>query len=129
AEVLAKGDAARGREIFRRAEIGCVTCHAVAGEGGNIGPDLGAIGRAQPLDFIIGAVLDPNREVKEGFEAIEIVTKEGESFQGFKVRADKNEVVLRDPLQQREVRIPTKNIKQQVNRGSLMPAGLVNGLT
>jgi putative heme-binding domain-containing protein len=129
AEILAKGDAARGREIFRRAEIGCVTCHAVAGEGGNIGPDLGAIGRAQPLDFIIGAVLEPNREVKEGFEAIEIVTKEGESFQGFKVRADKNEVVLRDPLQQREVRIPAKNIKQQVNRGSLMPAGLVNGLT
>ena len=129
AEVIATGDAARGAEIFRRTELGCTTCHAVAGVGGNIGPDLGAIGRAQPLDFIIGAVLEPNREVKEGFEAIEVMTKDGESYQGFRVRVDRTETVLRDPLQQREVKIPAAKIASQKTIGSLMPPGLVNGLT
>jgi len=51
--------------------LNCSACHAIGGKGGNIGPDLGALGTAQPVDFIIGAVLDPNREVKEGYTAFE----------------------------------------------------------
>jgi hypothetical protein len=34
----------------------------VAGQGGNVGPNLDGIGSGQPLDFIIGAVLEPNKK-------------------------------------------------------------------
>ena len=129
ADVQTQGDAARGAAIFRRPELNCLACHAIGNEGGNIGPDLNAIGSGQPIDFIIGAVLQPNKEVKESYEAIEVTTKDGETFQGYKVRADKSELVLRDVLQQREVRLRADNIKEQINRGSLMPAGLVDHLT
>jgi len=81
------------------------------------------------VDFIIGAVLQPNKEVKESYEAVEVTTKDGQTFQGYKVRADKSEFVLRDVLQNREVRLRGDNVKEQINRGSLMPSGLVDHLT
>jgi putative heme-binding domain-containing protein len=127
-EVRIKGDAKRGAELFRRPEMGCITCHAVNGQGGNIGPNLSALGTAQPVDFIIGAILEPNKEVKEGFSSIEVTTKEGEVFQGYKVRSDGKELVLRDVLQNREVRIRTDTIQEQTDRGSVMPSGLVEHL-
>ena len=128
-DVQTHGDAVRGAAIFRRPELNCLACHAVGSEGGNIGPDLNAIGSGQPIDFIIGAVLQPNKEVKENYEAVEVTTKDGETFQGYKVRADKSEFVLRDVLQKREIRLRADSIKEKIDRGSLMPAGLVDHLT
>ncbi len=46
AEVAATGDAARGEAVFRRAEQSCLKCHAIAGAGGRVGPDLVSIGAA-----------------------------------------------------------------------------------
>jgi glucose/arabinose dehydrogenase/HEAT repeat protein len=37
-QVRKVGNAERGAQIFQRAELGCVTCHAVKGIGGKIGP-------------------------------------------------------------------------------------------
>jgi len=65
AEVRARGDAKRGAEIFQRPQLGCVACHSVDGHGGNIGPNLSALGTAQPIDFIVGAILDPQKESKK----------------------------------------------------------------
>lgn len=53
AEARTSGDAKRGAEIFRRAELGCTACHPVNGQGGIIGPDLSALGTAQPVDLIV----------------------------------------------------------------------------
>ena len=85
ADVKAKGDAKHGDEIFHRAELACISCHKVGATGGNVGPALDAIGSAQPLDFIIGAVLEPQREVKEGFETMRITTKKKEEIIGIVV--------------------------------------------
>ena len=128
-DVHVQGDAARGAAIFRRRELGCVSCHAIGGEGGNIGPALDSIGSGQPLDFIIGAVLEPNREVKESYEAIEVTTKDGETYQGYRLRADKTELVLRDTASNKEVRFRRDQIAEQRDLGSVMPAGLVDHLT
>ncbi len=124
-----QGDAARGVEIFRRADLNCVTCHSLGGQGGNIGPALDTIGSGQPLDFIIGTVIEPNREVKESYEAIEVTTKDGETYQGYRVRADNRELVLRDVALNKEVRLRRDQIAEQHDRGSLMPPGLVDHLT
>jgi putative heme-binding domain-containing protein len=128
-EVRDRGDARRGAEVFRRPELGCVACHAVNGEGGVIGPNLSALGTAQPLDFIIGAILDPQREIKEGYLSTSLATKDGEDYQGYLVRESPEEIVLRDVLQNREVRLRRDAIRERRQTGSVMPSGLADTLT
>jgi putative heme-binding domain-containing protein len=129
AEVRERGDAARGRDIFRRADLNCLACHTVGIEGGTIGPDLNAIGSGQPLEFIIGAVLEPNREVKENYESIEVTMKDGETYTGYRVRSDGTELAMRDVARNQVVRLRRDQIASQAERGSVMPSGLVDQLT
>lgn len=129
-EVRVHGDPARGAAVFARAEMSCATCHAVNGKGaGRLGPDLGNLGTAQTTEFIIGALLDPNREVKEGYLAHEVLTTSGDRYQAYVVRDDPRELVIRDVAQDREVRLRKDTIKQVVQRGSVMPPGLTDTLT
>jgi putative heme-binding domain-containing protein len=129
AEVRAQGNAANGGAVFRRPDLNCLACHTVGAEGGTIGPDLNAIGSGQPLDFIIGAVLEPNREVKENYESIEVAAKDGETYAGYRVRTDATELVLRDVARNQVVRLRRDQIASQAVRGSVMPSGLVDHLT
>ncbi len=127
-EAREQGDAKRGREVFRRAEIACTACHRVGDEGGALGPDLTNLGSAQPIDFIIGAVLEPQREIKEGFETMEIRTQDGRTLNGFRRPADPGEVALLDASTQREVHVKKADVTSEKTLGSLMPTGLLNNL-
>ncbi len=127
AEVLTKGDAKRGAEIYRRAEIACVSCHRIGDEGGKIGPALDAIGSAQPLEFLIGTVIEPQREVKEGFETYRLTTKKGEELIGVIVAGNDAELTLRDPAGNEHV-VAQADIAKREFIGSLMPAGLTDNL-
>ncbi len=129
AEINTDGDANRGERIFRNPGLGCVACHSVNGQGGNIGPDLSALGTAQPVDFIIGAILEPQKEIKEGYVSISVTTKDGEEYQGYQVRETSDELVLRDVLQNKEVRLRRDTIKERKQNGSVMPNGLADTLT
>ena len=128
-EVRSKGDAKRGAEIYQRPTLGCVACHSINGQGGNLGPDLSALGSAQPIDFIVGAILEPQKEIKEGFTSISVTTKAGEEYQGYHVRESKDELVIRDTLQNKEVRLARSTIQEKRQNGSVMPAGLADALT
>jgi putative heme-binding domain-containing protein len=128
-EVNARGDAKRGAEIFGRPQLGCIACHTVNGEGGNAGPNLSALGSAQPVDFIVGAILDPQKEVKEGFTAVAFTTKDDEEHQGYLVSETKEELVIRDTLQNKEVRVRRSAIAERRTIGSVMPAGLADTLS
>jgi putative heme-binding domain-containing protein len=129
AEVLATGDIARGQEIFRRAELTCVACHAIAGDGGKIGPALDAVGTAQPVDFLIGAVLAPQKELKEGYEAVQATTKTGDVVIGYRAPGAPQDLNLRQPASGEINHIPRSNLETEKSLGSLMPANLVNSLT
>src|SRR5581483_1969598 len=96
AEALAKGDPARGEQVFRRADLGCVKCHAINKAGGAIGPDLGPIGRDSPLDYIITSILDPNASIKEEYLTKVITTTNGQIVTGIVSQRDKNQVTLKD---------------------------------
>jgi putative heme-binding domain-containing protein len=128
-EVRESGDAKHGDEIFHRAEVTCTACHSVGGQGGTIGPSLDSIGSGQPLDFIIGAVIEPQREVKESFEAVEITTKDGRLVQGYKVREANGELVLKDVAQGIETKFAKDQIAARREIGSLMPPGLLERLS
>ena len=87
------------------------------------------MGTAQPVDFIIGAILDPQKEVKEGYTSISLTTVDGEELEGYLVRETKDEIVIRDVLRNQEVRLRSSAVKEKKQHGSVMPAGLADTLT
>lgn len=126
-EALAKGDAARGENIYRRAELACLTCHAIGGAGGKVGPDMTSIGASAPADYLVEALLYPNAKIKEGYHSVLITTKDEMEFSGIVVNEADNEIILRNAANQ-EVSVAKKNIASRKNGASLMPSGLVDAL-
>ena len=128
ASVAVKGDPARGEKIFRRPDLACVSCHSIGGAGGKVGPDMTSIGASAPVDYLIESVLYPSKQVKEGFHAIMLETKDDQELSGILVRENNDELVLRD-VANREVSVPKKNVKTRRMGGSLMPSGLIDNLS
>jgi putative heme-binding domain-containing protein len=128
ADVQKKGDPARGEEIFRRKDQQCLKCHAIAGAGGQVGPDLVSIGASAQVDYLIESILQPSKAIKENYHSLLVTTKKGRIITGIKVRETKTELVLRD-ADDKEVSIPVKSIAERVNGPSLMPEGLADPLT
>ena len=85
ADVQKSGDAARGEANFRRKDQLCLRCHAIAGSGGQVGPDLSSVGASAPIDYLIDSVLLPNKAVKENYHATLVTTQQGLSYIGIKV--------------------------------------------
>src|SRR6266487_825590 len=125
--VAAQGDSARGENVFRRPELGCVTCHAIGGVGGKVGPDLTSIGSSAPVDYLVESLFYPNRKIKEGYHAIVLETQDGQELSGVLVRENNEQLVIRD-VSNREVALPKNNIKNRTMGGSLMPSGLIDNL-
>ncbi len=128
AEVTAKGDAVRGERVFRRADVGCMKCHAISQAGGHIGPDLGPVGGASPLDYIITSVLDPSLAIKEEYLTKMIATTSGKIVTGIQVERNKNHVVLKDATG-KLIKIAQADIESEANGKSLMPDGITRFLT
>jgi putative heme-binding domain-containing protein len=128
AEVNTKGDPARGEAVYRRHNMACIKCHAIAGAGGRVGPDLVSIGASAPVDYLIDSILEPNKKIKENYHSLVVVTKSGQVWTGVKVGQSQKDLLLRD-AEGRDLRIPLADIDEQANGGSLMPRGLTAGLT
>jgi putative heme-binding domain-containing protein len=126
-EAIAKGDAARGERLYRRAELACTVCHAIGGAGGKVGPDLSSIGASAPADYLVESLLYPSAKIKEGYHSVVIAKKNGQQFSGTIVKEDASEVVLRD-ASNAEVRIAMQDVATRTSVGSLMPAGLIETL-
>ncbi|MCZ2341065.1 MAG: HEAT repeat domain-containing protein [Bacteroidales bacterium] len=126
--IAEKGDPARGERVFRKAELNCLKCHAIAGAGGIIGPEMTSIGASAQVDYLVDSLLDPNKAVKEGYHSLIVNTLDGKSVTGIKVRESKTELVLRD-AEGREIAIPTANIDETKPGRSLMPDNLHDPLT
>ncbi len=112
AAVKTTGDAARGEQVFRRAELACLKCHGISGAGGQVGPDLTSIGASAQIDYLIDSMFQPDKQVKEGFHSVVVETDEGKVVNGIQVRKTDDELVLRD-AEDREIAIPLKTIAEQ----------------
>ena len=128
ADVLKHGDAARGEAIFRRKDQLCLKCHAIAGSGGQVGPDLSSVGASAQIDYLIDSVITPNKQVKENYHAMLVTTQQGLSYTGIKVQESADKLVLRT-ADDKEITIPIKDIDDRKMGGSLMPDGLTDVLT
>jgi len=125
----ASGNPVRGGEVFRSAQLACTGCHSVDGTPGKVGPVMAALGTAQSLESITGAIVAPQKEVKEGFMATEIVTKDGTTYQGYLRGETPEAMTLSDHLSGQTVILPKTSIEVFRQLGSLMPEGLVDTLS
>lgn len=127
-EVQKTGNPVEGELIFRKRELACLTCHAIGGAGGQIGPDLSSLGTSSPAETIIKSIMYPTESIKEGFELQRVVRTDGSELMGYLVADKPGEVTVRD-VTGNEVAIPKDNIQSREKvPGSLMPPGLTAGL-
>jgi putative heme-binding domain-containing protein len=128
ADVARLGDAKRGEEVFRRKEMSCLKCHAIAGAGGQVGPSLESVGASAPVDYLVDSILQPSKAIKENYHAEVVATSDGKILTGIKLRQTDTDLILRDAEDQ-ELSIPKATIEEQKPAGSLMPANLTDPLT
>jgi putative heme-binding domain-containing protein len=128
-EARTRGDARRGASVFMAHQFACVSCHKVGKLGGTVGPELSEVGKCLPPDKLVEAVLWPKREVKEGFVALQVITADGKTHQGYKEKEDGKQLVLRDPGTGKSITIKKSNIEDRRETGTLMPEGLAEAMT
>jgi putative heme-binding domain-containing protein len=128
AEVAVHGDAARGEQVFRRADVSCLKCHAIHRAGGQVGPDLSNVGRISPVDYIVNSILNPSLAIKEAYVTRIIETSDGHLLTGVAIDRDSNRVVLRT-ADGKTATIPVADIETEEEGKSLMPQGLTKFLT
>jgi putative heme-binding domain-containing protein len=127
-DVMAKGDPARGERIFRRADLSCLKCHSISRAGGQVGPELSAVGGSSPLDYIANSILNPNLAVKEQYVTRVFELTDGKVLTGVVIDRDENRVRIRD-AQGNVIVIPTADVEEEAEGKSMMPLGLTKFLT
>ena len=132
-EALAKGDAVNGKKVFQLPLASCTACHAVDGVRGAVtsvkGPNLSAVAAGLPMDLLVESVLWPARQIKEGYAATTVITKDGRVLSGFTHSEDKTVLRVRDLATGKIAPVQTANIKQRTRNGTVMPPGLTTSLT
>jgi len=124
-----KGDPKRGAEVFRMAQLACTACHQIGDVGGVIGPSLNGVGAGMPLDQIVESILWPDRQIKEGFQAIAFTTRAGTAITGYIEREGDDLVWYRDTATPWIKPLAKKEIASRETIPTLMPPGLTTSLT
>ena len=105
----------------------CASCHKLFFKGGNVGPDLTPYQRDN-LGTMLLSIVNPNAEIREGYQYYSVETTDGRSLSGFFVDRDNQITVLRG-LGGENITLRASEIKDLQAMGrSLMPAGLLEGL-
>jgi len=100
------GDAEKGKDIYNA--NGCAKCHMVAGQGGNLGPDLSKIGSQRSAAFLRDELFDPGGHLPATDNALQerasyppyvmyrAVTAGGKVVEGMRVNEDSFTIQLKD---------------------------------
>jgi putative heme-binding domain-containing protein len=127
APLLNGGDYVRGEKIFF--EKGqCVTCHRIWENGGRVGPDLSRVGAIRSGRDILESLAVPSATIAQGYETLNVTTKDGETYTGVRMGTTGNPLRLR-LASGTEVVLHSQQI-ERIDRSkvSLMPEGLLKNL-
>ena len=120
---------ARGKEIFSSTQ--CLQCHHFGQDGGNVGPDLSAVGNRFRRRDLLEAIIEPSKAISEQYASYVFTMKNGDAVMG-QVAEETNEhyLVVVDPIGGGKERLGKKLLaSKQVSPVSLMPPGLISTLT
>ncbi len=123
-QAIRGGDAQRGRQVFLGAKATCAACHSVAGQGGQIGPDLTKIGAIRTDRDLLEAVVFPSASFVRGFEPYVVTTKKGQTASGV-IRRETAEAIVLATGAATEARILRAEVEEiEPGKVSIMPEGL-----
>ncbi|HEY2411775.1 MAG TPA: PVC-type heme-binding CxxCH protein [Pirellulaceae bacterium] len=129
AECLEGGDATRGRQLFfERAQLSCVRCHKAGETGGDVGPELTKIAVDKKRDYLLEAIVTPNKTVAKNFETIVVLDADGQQHTGILRQEDDEKLTLITP-EAKLVTIAKANIEARKAGKSSMPEDLVKHLS
>jgi putative heme-binding domain-containing protein len=119
-----KGDPFRGENTF--IQRGCQICHASSTP---LGPDLaGAARRFSPYD-LFQAIAYPSRDIAPQYRPTTYQTRSGPTYTGVPVFESPDGVILQTSANE-TIRLTHEDIVSRAPANtSLMPAGLLNGLS
>jgi putative heme-binding domain-containing protein len=114
-----------GKKLFMES---CGVCHKLFARGGEAGPDL-TVYKRDDLPNLLLNIVNPNAEIREGYESFNVETKDGRELTGFLADKDAQVIILRTPDGQ-SVSLPHAQISRMASTGSsLMPQGLLAHLS
>jgi putative heme-binding domain-containing protein len=113
------GNVEHGQQLFT---TNCVGCHRVAGKGGRLGPDLTRIGTARSRAALVREIRAPAEVVPPGFEAVTVVTKDGQKIRGAKKNEDVFSIQVMDTRERLQGYLKSNLQDVVYEQTSLMPA-------
>jgi putative heme-binding domain-containing protein len=119
----------QGKAMF--ASVQCASCHAMAGEGGNIGPDLTQLGTRFSTNDMLEHIMEPNKYVSDQYAATVFTMKDGSSIVGRLINENEQKYsISQNPFAPDALRdIPKKDVvNTKLSRISIMMPGLINRL-
>ena len=106
----------------------CAACHVLHADGGDIGPSLTSYQR-EDLKTLLPSILEPSREIREGFENYILEVGDDRKLMGF-LKTKNKRVVILQPAGGAPLTIAADQVLSlEPTRTSLMPPGLLNGLS
>ncbi len=124
------GDAERGRSLFldeRRTK--CATCHRVNGAGGQVGPDLSSIGGKFDRPHLIESLLEPSRQIVEGYRTSVVATVDGRVLTGIAKERSEQQITLLDAEGKSQVVLRKEVEASTESTVSLMPQNVAEALS
>lgn len=120
-----EGSPYEGKKLFTKH---CAKCHRLYQNGGDIGPNLTSYQR-NDLKMMLLHVVNPNAEIREGFENIMFALDDGRIFSGFVKEENNRQIVIRT-AEGSDVRVDLDSIEnRKAVPQSLMPTKLLAPLT
>lgn len=118
------GDPYKGEALYMER---CASCHKLFFKGGRVGPELTNYQRDN-LSTMLLSIINPNAEIREGYQYYIVETNDGRSLSGFLVERESQILVLRG-LEGEDITLQQSEVKTLRPMGrSLMPEGLLDGL-
>jgi quinoprotein glucose dehydrogenase len=128
-ETMVGGDAESGRKIFlEKSELACLRCHKLNGAGGEVGPDLTDIGKKQKRDYLLEAIVEPNKQIAKGYETVVLTLNNGLTKIGILKSEDAKEVRIMTAEGQ-ILAIPKADIDERSRGPSAMPGDLIQRMS
>ncbi|MCW9707543.1 DUF7133 domain-containing protein [Fodinibius salsisoli] len=120
-ELLAGGDPEAGRRVLLSHEAAqCMRCHAVGGNGGNVGPDLAGIGSTLNREQLLESLLDPGARIAPGFGTVTVILNDGEQVSGI-IQEETDSMLTLQSADETIHKIEKSNIQDQETAPSSMP--------
>ena len=124
------GDPARGRALFADLKrLACTRCHRARGQGGDIGPDLSDIGGKFDRPLLVESILEPSRQIVEGYRTTTIATKDGRVLSGIAREDSPAGLVLIDADGKKHPVRADEIENRKIDGTSLMPSSLTTGIS